>query len=152
MGDKTEIHQKAREAIKAGKVPNGRPQRMWGGTGDGACCVICGCSVTQDEFGMDLEFARDDGAPDKVEHHFHVRCYTAWDSERCKFDGMAWGTMGGSDRTQSPGSPAPSAADALPASAADTTPSRHGLPVARDDRKIEACDCGTKSNPGPETA
>jgi hypothetical protein len=87
MGDKTEIHQKAREAIQAGKVPNRPPQRMWGGPGDDACCVICGNSVTKDELGMDLEFVRDDGDPTVIEYHFHVSCYTAWDSERGKFNG-----------------------------------------------------------------
>jgi hypothetical protein len=150
MDDKTELHKKAREAIKAGKVPNRRPQRMWGGTGDGACCVICGGVVTQHEFGMDLEFAREDGDPDKVEYHFHVRCYTAWDSERGKLDGPG-GTTGGSDRTQAARSPAPSAVDALPASTPDTNTGRNGLPVAGEDRRIETCGSGTKSNSAPET-
>src|SRR5579863_406894 len=151
MGDKTEIRQKAREAITAGKVPARHPHRMWGGMGDGACCAICGGSITQDEFGMDLEFARDDGDPDKIEYYFHVRCYTAWDSERCRLEGMAEGTTDGSNR-QLAESPAPSAAKALPASARGTTLGSHGLRVASDDPKIEARGCDTNSNSAPETA
>jgi hypothetical protein len=99
MRDKTKIHQKAREAIQAGKVPNRCPQRMWGGPGSGACCAVCGDSVTQDEFEMELEFARGDGDSGVVEYLFHVSCYTAWDSERRNFNGMARGTMVGGGRT-----------------------------------------------------
>jgi hypothetical protein len=150
MDDKAKIHQKVREAIQAGKPPNRRPQRMSGGPGTGARCVICGDSIGQ-AFEMRLEFAGDDGDPAEVKYHFHVSCYTAWDSERCKFDGMACGTRVGGDRTQLGGSRAP-AADAVPGSDPGTTPGRRGLPVASDDPKMHDCEGDSKSKPRPERA
>jgi hypothetical protein len=152
MRDKTKIHQKAREAIQAGKVPNRCPQRVWGGPGSGACCALCGDSVTQDEFEMELEFARGDGDSGVVEYLFHVSCYTAWDSERRNFNGTARGTMVGSGGKHLARSQILPVADAAPVSDPGTTPSSHGLPVESNNPKIDGCGCDTKSNSGPGTA
>jgi hypothetical protein len=152
MRDKTKIHQKAREAIQGGKVPNRCPQRVWGGPGSGACCAVCGDAVTQNEFEMELEFARGDGDSGVIEYLFHVSCFTAWDSERCNFNGMARGTMVGSGRTHLARSQIPPVANGAPTSDPRTTLGSHGLPAVSTDPKIDACGCDTKSNSGPGTA
>jgi hypothetical protein len=65
-----DLRQRAREAIRGGRIPTGRPERMWGGPGGGDTCTICSQPVG--ELGIDLEFARDGKYP------VHVDCYAAW--------------------------------------------------------------------------
>jgi hypothetical protein len=80
------LREKAREAIQAGKLPNRRPIRSWGGPGAGAPCTICGALVTLDELELEIEFARD-GDAGRDEHHVHVPCFTAWETELQKLEG-----------------------------------------------------------------
>jgi hypothetical protein len=82
------LREKAREAIRAGKLPNRRPIRSWGGPGAGARCTICGALVTLDELELEIEFARD-GDAGRDEHHVHVPCFTAWETEVQKLEGPA---------------------------------------------------------------
>ena len=81
MSDENALRQKAREAIQAGKLPNRRPERMWGGPGNGADCAICGESLSRDEVGFDLQYDQDGEHPG-VNHQVHVRCFAAWERER----------------------------------------------------------------------
>jgi hypothetical protein len=70
----------AREAIRNGRIPRTRPERMWGGSGQDNLCTICDGAV--DQLGLDLEFSSKDGA---VEYPVHVDCYAAWQVE-CQAD------------------------------------------------------------------
>ena len=52
---------------------------MWGGTGVGAECAVCGRTVHADEVELELEF----GAllPDGPTVHVHMPCFQAWERE-----------------------------------------------------------------------
>jgi hypothetical protein len=81
--DDGRLRQTAREAILAGRLPAGRPDRTWGGPGAGARCTICQVAVTRDEPELELEFARQGGAARGWDtYHVHARCFTAWQLER----------------------------------------------------------------------
>lgn len=80
MKDESTLRLKAREAITVGKLPNARPERIWGGPGFGACCTVCSQPVRADEIGLELEFARH-AAADPVNSHVHLQCFAAWESE-----------------------------------------------------------------------
>jgi hypothetical protein len=71
---------KAREVMNAGKLPNGRPDRVWGEPGVGAPCAVCDLPVQHDQVKFELEFARHGDNSDK--HHVHVQCFAAWEFER----------------------------------------------------------------------
>jgi hypothetical protein len=80
MSDETELRQKAREAIQAGKLPSHPPERMWGGQGSGRCCTICGSATERDEIEFELEFVRHDGGSDGANPLVHLCCLAAWES------------------------------------------------------------------------
>jgi hypothetical protein len=80
--DETILRAKARELIRAGKLPDRRPDRSWGGPGVGAPCVVCGEAVTKDQLEFEIQFAHDGGNPGLDKFHIHVRCYAAWEFER----------------------------------------------------------------------
>ena len=83
MDDENELRYCARQALRAGKVPPGRPDRMWGGRGAGAPCSICNKPVEPSETGFDLEFSppgHDAGR--LINHPMHLRCFAAWEFER----------------------------------------------------------------------
>jgi hypothetical protein len=76
----------ARAAIHAGKLPNRKPDRMWGGRGGGAECAICNTPVKQDEMEFEVEFSQGWHTAGPVTHHIHVRCFVAWEFERDNVD------------------------------------------------------------------
>jgi hypothetical protein len=82
MSDESTLQEKVREAIRAGRLPNRRPEQLWGGRGDGSECTICGKPVTPDEVEFELEFDRRVGPEGPEVHHLHNRCFAAWDLER----------------------------------------------------------------------
>jgi hypothetical protein len=82
MSDQDILHEKVREAIQVGKLPNRRPDRTWGGPGVGGDCAICSAPVRPDEVEYELEFARDGHAPGVDKYHVHIRCMAAWEAER----------------------------------------------------------------------
>ncbi len=82
MLDESTLRAKAREVIRAGKLPNRRPDRTWGGPGVGAPCAVCGEAVTKDQLEFEIEFAREADYPELDEFHVHVRCFAAWEFER----------------------------------------------------------------------
>lgn len=82
MSDESTFRQKAREAIQAGKLPNRRPERTWGGRGAGADCTICGERVKHDEVELELEFAQGNDDSCRANYHLHIRCFEAWEFER----------------------------------------------------------------------
>ena len=74
------LRAKAREVLDTGKLPNGRPDRVWGEPGVGASCAVCELPVQHDQVEFELEFARRGDNADK--HHVHIRCFAAWEFER----------------------------------------------------------------------
>ena len=68
------------QALNGGKLPERRPDSIWGGPGAGAGCTICGAYVSEDQMELEIEFAREDGlGVDR--HHVHVSCFAAWEAE-----------------------------------------------------------------------
>jgi hypothetical protein len=89
MNDNTVLRQKAHQAIQAGKLPRYRPQRMWGGWGTGACCMICDKPVGRDEVEYELQFAQDHDGSDRANFHVHLLCLAAWEVVCRNFDTAA---------------------------------------------------------------
>lgn len=147
LGD-TALRQKAREAIQSGKLPKRPPQRMWGGPGSGACCIVCGESVMQDELGLELEYAREAAPPRVGGYHAHVRCFAAWDSQRSDLEGITRGTTSCGDRTRLTAPPLSRPADAAPEPSPDTTLTGRVLPRTSDDRKLAASEPATPRSRG----
>jgi hypothetical protein len=80
--DPAELHAKAREAIRAGRLPTARPVHVWGGHGFGTGCAVCAGPIGGEEIGFELRFAADDGNGGEGEYYLHARCFAAWDDER----------------------------------------------------------------------
>jgi hypothetical protein len=105
MTDECILRTKAREAIRAGKLPSHPPHRVWGGRGIGACCAICGKPAGLDEVELELEFSRQDDDGGLGNHHVHVQCFAAWELE-CKNFETPQGTISSSDGIRSAALPA----------------------------------------------
>jgi hypothetical protein len=100
MSDDSLLRKKVQEAVRAGSLPNRRPDRTWGGPGSGACCTICGARVGRDEVEFEIEFGGEDTAQPSS-YYVHVQCFAAWEAERRKIEAG----------TESQGTPAPAAGD-----------------------------------------
>jgi hypothetical protein len=80
--DDSRLRDKARGAMRAGTLPNRRPERIWGGPGGtGPDCAVCGEPVTREELGYEVDFPPADGSISAVTHQFHVPCFAAWETE-----------------------------------------------------------------------
>ena len=89
MPDEAILREKARAAVRAGKLPSRRPDRTWGGPGVGANCSVCEKPVTKGEMEFEIQFAHDGGNPGLDKYHVHVRRSAMWELERSKADGAA---------------------------------------------------------------
>ena len=95
MIDERTLRVRAGEALKAGRLPKVRPERIWGGPGIGVRCGVCGEPIERTESEFELQFAESPGcgpAPPGDEqpvgasadgsYHLHIRCFAAWELER----------------------------------------------------------------------
>ena len=82
MNDETVLRQLARDVVREQRLPPRRPDRMWGGPGNGQRCAICTGVLDKEEMGFDLEFAGAGPAGSAINHAVHVRCFAAWEFER----------------------------------------------------------------------
>jgi hypothetical protein len=64
---------------QTGKLPNRRPDRLWGGPGGGANCAICTIPVERHQLEFELEFTRNGEGAGVNKYHVHVRCLAAWE-------------------------------------------------------------------------
>jgi hypothetical protein len=81
MSDDALLHEKARELIRAGKLPSRRPERVWGGSGfGGSHCALCGVRIRPDEIALEVEVRNADGARTSYSH-LHVHCFSVLESE-----------------------------------------------------------------------
>jgi hypothetical protein len=64
-----------------------RPNRRFGGRGNGATCPVYGEVVTTIQAEIELEFNRHGPEPGLDRYHLHARCVTAGESERRKIPG-----------------------------------------------------------------
>ena len=79
--DENNLREKARAAVRGGRLPNRGPERMWGGPGTGANCAICDRPVRREEVGYELQFTRDGESSGPANCHVHVLCFAAWELE-----------------------------------------------------------------------
>lgn len=82
MSDEDTLRTRARDAMQSGHLPRRRPERLWGGPGNGRDCAVCGHTLVPEDLAFDLEFAGAAGNGATVNHHLHVRCFAAWEFER----------------------------------------------------------------------
>src|SRR5688572_8212657 len=69
MSDELILRQKARDAVRNGKLPARRPDRTWGGPGVGAPCTICDKPVTRAEMEFEIQFEHDGAMPGLDKFH-----------------------------------------------------------------------------------
>lgn len=72
MSDERVPRHRAREAMKTCKLPEGRPERIWGGPGSGAMCAVCGQIVGKEETEFELQFGSNGGS-DTVTYPVHAQ-------------------------------------------------------------------------------
>lgn len=84
--DECALREKAREAIRRGRLPKGKPDRTYGGPGSGMACVVCGVVVTRDDVELEIEFGRHGAMPGSDCYHVHPRCFIAWEFEGRSID------------------------------------------------------------------
>jgi hypothetical protein len=99
--DEPLLREQAREAIRAGKLPTRRSDRLFGGPGSEQPCAVCGETLPRTEMEIELEFFNPYGATSGIDQfHFHHRCYAAWEFERTKV-GQSGHAMDGHERATS---------------------------------------------------
>ena len=77
MNDEGFLRERARELVRAGKLPGRRPQRVWGGSGaSGGRCELCGSPVRPED--IVLEVAVEDGAGTRYPR-LHARCFSIFE-------------------------------------------------------------------------
>jgi hypothetical protein len=81
------VHDKAREAVRVGRLPNRSPNRTWGGPSVDGDCVVCGEPLKRDTVSFEIEIGRNGGDAGVDRYRMHVRCFTAWDLERQVLEG-----------------------------------------------------------------
>ena len=87
MPDEAMLRDKAREAIRSGRLPTRRPDRTFGGSGSNRPYSVCGELVTSGETEFEIEFNRHGVQPGLDRYLLHVRCLAAWEFERTKIGG-----------------------------------------------------------------
>lgn len=91
----TTLRIRAREALRTGRLPNARPEAIWGGPGSGDSCAICAEPIERHQSEFELLFAVRglDGSPGAaadpsgshsgdVTCRMHVPCFAAWEFVR----------------------------------------------------------------------
>jgi hypothetical protein len=113
MKNESHLREKAREAIRNGKLPTMEARRTWGGPGSGTVCSVCGEPVSQGQMELEIEYRRDGRTSDPDHYFFHVRCFAAWECESRNH--LAQGTIssnGPRDRASLPPRPVAAPLDA----------------------------------------
>ena len=81
--DDQQLRAKAREVLKAGKIPSRRPDRTSLGPDVNVLCAICDLPGHAPANAVsEIQFARDGGNSGLDVFHVHIRCFAAWEFER----------------------------------------------------------------------
>lgn len=79
----SELREVARELIARGRLPRHAPNRVWGGTGSGLPCALCGKVIPAAE----VEYETDSSVDGSIRtFHFHFVCHAAWQLECLRAD------------------------------------------------------------------
>jgi hypothetical protein len=81
MTDDQVLRARARQAMKIGRLPEHRPERIWGGPGSGASCAVCGKDIGQEGVEFELQFSPGEQLG-SGNYQVHVKCFEAWELER----------------------------------------------------------------------
>ena len=96
MPDEQALREKAREAMRVGKIPIAKPARIFGGPMvGGAACSVCDGPIGPREISLEIESYAPAGeksealqrlrvVPEARRYHLHLRCLAAWEFERTK--------------------------------------------------------------------
>jgi ribosomal protein S27E len=84
MPDEPILREKARHALRSGKMPSRKPDRTYGGPGSRVTCALCSELITSDQSEIEIEFRRHNVPPQFDRYFLHVRCMAAWEFERTK--------------------------------------------------------------------
>jgi hypothetical protein len=79
MSDKPRLREKAREAIRNGKLPARAADGTRGGPGEVLECAVRQRPVTKSETEFEIQFAPDGDTPGIDKYHVQVRCFAAWE-------------------------------------------------------------------------
>jgi len=85
MPDEARLRNRAREAIRAGKLPCRQPDHTFGAPGNGESCALCGEPVAQDQMLIQIGYQRD-ATSKSTSYHLHLGCHEAWEFERAKIN------------------------------------------------------------------
>ena len=78
--DDHSLREKARELIRAGKLPSRAPDSLFGGPGTGAKCAICGAATAQSDMELEIEFD-DPRSSNSDSYLVHQRCFSMLELE-----------------------------------------------------------------------
>ncbi len=68
------LYGKVMELIRAGRLPDRLPERVWGGAGlDGIQCAVCDATMGHTDVVLEVEVA---GAEGMTYPQFHVACFS----------------------------------------------------------------------------
>lgn len=102
MSDDIVLRAKAHEAIATGRIPNRRPDRVWGGLASRGCCAVCGVPLKSGARILEVEFARDDGVG-PIKHDVHIRCYVELENEFGNREAIGAAAAAGEQPQSAPG-------------------------------------------------
>ena len=81
---------RARDAIRAGRLPCETPALIRGGRAQNTNCTVCLMPISPQALGFELEFGESEGSV--ATHVLHIPCFEAWEAE-CQTE---------NDRTRAP--------------------------------------------------
>lgn len=71
-----ELRRQARMEIQQGRLPEVSSASMWGGSGTGLSCGVCGDPIRPDQVEYEIN-----GPPGGAPLRFHMQCYAVWQLE-----------------------------------------------------------------------
>jgi hypothetical protein len=72
------LRAKARDLIRAGRLPGRRPERIWGGAGlAGIRCTLCGEAIGRGDVVLEIEVRGGEGASYP---QLHVHCFSVFET------------------------------------------------------------------------
>jgi hypothetical protein len=77
---------RAREMLRAGRLPHTKAVRTWGGRGSGAPCELCGMVISSSEPEFEVQLELTSSAPSL---RFHRACHAVWETARAEAE-VGW--------------------------------------------------------------
>jgi len=84
MFENAALRRRTRERLRIGTLPNREPDHTWEGSGLAVDCAVCEKPITDDEIGVEIQFAPPGNMPGLDRLHLHAACFTLWELERTR--------------------------------------------------------------------